>query len=60
MSSESFEPDEIKDLAYEAGFSNYKYWIKNKNKKIPNEFDSKNSVFFDLQYLGKIKKGMHH
>ena len=55
MSSESFEPDEIKDLAYEAGFSNYKYWIKDENKKIPNEFDSTNSDYFSLQYLGKIK-----
>ncbi len=55
MSSESFEPDEIKDLAYEAGFSNYKYWIKDENKKISNEFDSTNSYYFRLQYLGKIK-----
>ena len=56
MSSESFEPDEIKDLAYKAGFSNFKYWIKDENKKIPNEFDSTNSNHFYQQYLGKIKQ----
>ena len=56
MSSESFEPDEIKYLAYKAGFSNFKYWIKDENKKIPNEFDSTNSNHFYQQYLGKIKQ----
>ena len=47
---------EIKYLAYKAGFSNFKYWIKDENKKIPNEFDSTNSNHFYQQYLGKIKQ----
>ncbi|MAW33543.1 MAG: hypothetical protein CMK56_03945 [Proteobacteria bacterium] len=55
MSSESFEPNEIRELAHNAGFSKFKYWIKNKNKKLSNDFDSNNSSYFSLQFLGKVK-----